>query len=88
MSNNITINGYTLIKTCGACPEQYDVCLGVKQVGYLRLRHGYFRAECPDCGGKTVYESSTNGDGAFDDEERDMELGAAIEAIDKWVKSR
>ena len=32
-----------LIQTCGACPEQYDAFIGEEQVGYLRLRHGYFR---------------------------------------------
>jgi len=30
----------TLNKTCGACPEQYDVFLEGENVGYMRLRHG------------------------------------------------
>ena len=45
MKDEQTINGYRLILTCGACPEQYDVFDGDRQVGYLRLRHGHFRAD-------------------------------------------
>lgn len=79
------INGYDLVETCGACPEQYDVFKGGSQVGYLRLRHGYFRAETPDCGGVTVYSANPEGDGIFEDWERDNHLSLAIEAIDKYV---
>jgi hypothetical protein len=80
---DIVINNYRLICTCGACPEQYDVFEEAtgKQVGYLRLRHGYFRADVPDCGGETVYESFTGGDGIFDEDERITELTAAVAAI-------
>lgn len=79
---DIIIDGCRLICTCSACPEQYDVFdnNGV-QIGYLRLRHGYFRADVPECGDKTVYESHTKGDGIFDDDERDQELANAIAAI-------
>ena len=50
---------YVLKMTCGACPEQYDVFDSEgKQVGYLRLRHGGFRADYPNCGGDTVYRCS------------------------------
>lgn len=82
---DILIDGCRLICTSCACPEQYDVfdeSTG-EQVGYLRLRHGYFRADVPDCGGETVYESETLGDGIFDEEERMPELTAAIAAIKK-----
>ena len=70
-----------LVQTCGACPEQYDVFLNDEQVGYLRLRHGYFRADYPYCGGVTVYEASPDGDGIFADYERDNYINAALEAI-------
>ncbi len=58
---------WALVCTCSACPEQYDVFdkQEQRQVGYLRLRHGYFRADYPDCGGNTVYSADTIGDGAF-----------------------
>lgn len=79
------IDGLKLVCTCGACPEQYDVFDGDKQVGYLRLRHGYFRADCPDCGGETVYESQPQGDGIFDDNERMPELVNAVKAIREWM---
>lgn len=67
--------------TCGACPEQYDAFVGDQQVGYLRLRHGYFRVEFPDVNGETVYETATIGDGIFDPDERDHHLQQAKYAI-------
>ncbi|QRY51708.1 hypothetical protein [Mycolicibacterium septicum] len=71
-----------LERTCFACPEQYDAFVGDTQVGYLRLRHGYFHVEFPDVGGETVYEAYTVGDGIFDDEdERVYHLQRAKAAI-------
>ena len=68
------------------CPEQYDVYDGEKEVGYLRLRHGFFAAYLT-CFGEEwirVYESSNvMGDGCFDDEERDGFLEDGVNAIDK-----
>lgn len=76
------IDGLTLVCTCNACPEQYDVFdADGKQVGYLRLRHGHFRADAPVCGWRTVYEADTKGDGVFDDDERLPELRKAVAAI-------
>lgn len=76
------LDGLKLVCTCGACPEQYDVYdANDKQVGYLRLRHGHFRADYPDCGGETVYESQTKGDGVFAEEERIPEITKAIHAL-------
>ena len=73
---------YDLVRTCYACPEQYDVYdKHNNKVGYLRLRHGVFRAEYPDCGGETVYESLPDGDGIFEEYERMYQLTKAIEAI-------
>lgn len=73
------IGNYKLEKTCGACPEAYDVFLNEEKVGYLRLRNGYFRAEYE---GEIVYEAEPDGDGLFDYEEREGYLNAAIAAID------
>lgn len=89
-----TIGKYTLVLTCGACPEQYDVYDNpfdihgkeeIKSVAYLRLRHGRFRADVPSCGGDTVYEAWPKGDGAFDDDEREQYLNEAITAIDQFI---
>jgi hypothetical protein len=74
-----------LILTCGACPEQYDAVLDGKTVGYLRLRHGSFRVDVPECGGETIYEASPEGDGAFEDHERDYYLRFAVDAIQRWL---
>lgn len=82
--SDLLIGGYRLEMTSMACPEQYDVFDAEgTQVGYLRLRHGYFRADYPDHGGDTVYEADTSGDGMFDDDERMPQLTAAIAALRK-----
>lgn len=84
---DLEISGYKLVLTCGACPEQYDVFdSSGKQVAYFRLRHGVFRAECPDVFGEQVYRSTPKGDGIFISDERLQELTAAIEKVDEWVK--
>lgn len=87
------IGDYTLKCTCPACPEQYDVFTQtepgvIELVGYLRLRHGYFRADVPCCGGETVYTTNTKGDGIFDEDERIPELTNAIKAIDEWRNNK
>lgn len=77
-----------LVKTCDVCPEQYDVLHKGKQVGYIRLRNGVFRVECPDCGGELVYMSKTirSDAGAFDDDsEREMNLRWAKLAVSWWL---
>jgi len=70
--------------TCCACPEQYDAFDGDNQVGYLRLRHGSFKVHCPNYGGDVVYEASPDGDGFFEEYERDYYLRFAVEAIQRW----
>ena len=72
--------------TCGACPEQYDAFLKDEKIGYLRLRHGYFRVEYPYVHGIIVYESHPIGDGIFEDHERKKYLKKAKEAIWKAYK--
>ena len=82
------IRGLKLVCTCGACPEQYDVLnsQGI-EVGYLRLRHGHFRAEYTPSD-EEVYSADTNGDGIFDEDERQFHLEKAVDAIlermNKW----
>lgn len=74
-----------LILTCGGCPEQYDAVLDGKVVGYLRLRHGSFRVDVPECGGETIYEANPEGDGGFEPHERDYYLRFAVDAIQRWL---
>lgn len=70
-----------LVQTCGACPEQYDAFIDGKQVGYLRLRHGYFAVTYPDVSGKLIYSAEPKGDGLFEWDEREGYLAAARLAI-------
>lgn len=79
-------------KTCGFCPEQYDVFLGRKQVGYIRLRHGCLRVDFPKCGGEVIYKKQF-GDpfreekGCFDnDKERQRYLRIIGKKIIKKLK--
>jgi hypothetical protein len=74
-----------LKQTCYACPEQYEAFLNGQQVGYLRLRGGYFKVECPDVGDQLVYEANPSGDGIFDNDERHYYLDAAKKAIYQWL---
>lgn len=80
-----------LVRTCIACPEQYDVHLdhdpvtkltsdgnGNTCIGYMRLRHGRFYAEYR---GEEVYESYPKGDGIFTPDERHLHLSKACKAI-------
>ena len=86
IGDQIGILGYVLVRTCYACPEQYDVYdaddTEFKNIrAYMRLRHGSFRVECPDVNGETVYRSEPHGDGIFMDFERETELTNAISAV-------
>lgn len=82
MENTIKPDEIVLVETCYACPEQYDAVYNGQIIGYLRLRHGYFRVDYPNCGGETVYEVNTVGDGRFHDEdERSLHLTRAKEIL-------
>lgn len=79
--------GILLKMTCQACPEQYDAYDGTgSRIGYLRLRHGYFRVDCPYSGGETVFSGNPKGDGIFQEDEREEWLEKAITAIKEWKK--
>jgi hypothetical protein len=83
---DFTVGGFKFLRTCGACPEQYDVFDDTDtQVAYLRLRHGRFTVKCPDVGGKLVYHDHPNGDGCFDADERYEYLSNASRAIEKFL---
>lgn len=76
-------------KTCSACPEQYEVFKGPKQVGYIRLRHGYLAAYYPDNHGERIYSHSFDDEwkGYFDDEdERTVYLNEIGEILMKKIK--
>lgn len=85
-------------QTCGACPEQYDVFIDVSPeskstdiCGYVRLRWGYLRVDCPDCGGETVYEHEFDDGlmGCFDNNhQRTTYLVSAAKAIVEYAEKR
>lgn len=75
---NISGTDYQLIKISHGCPEQYDVKRDDEVVGYLRLRHGRFTVEYPDCGGKELLSCRPKGDGWFEEDEREAYLMQAV----------
>jgi hypothetical protein len=83
----VSAEAVKLVRTCTACPEQYDAYIGERKVGYLRLRGGAFTVQCPDCDlfGPYVYAAATIGHGEFAESEREHHLTAAKDAIAKWA---
>lgn len=89
-----TAHGLAFVRTCGACPEQYDVYDGRgSQVGYVRLRWGVLEAEFEECGGPTIYTHAFTDDGdmfkgAFDSqEEREYHLNQIALALRQTIDS-
>ncbi len=78
----MTTKDIRLEQTCGACPEQYDAYVGDRQVGYLRLRWGYFCVEVP-YDGKVVldHQFDDHWQGSFEDDQREEWLSKAKQAI-------
>jgi hypothetical protein len=78
-------------RTCDACPEQYDVFLDGKMVGYVRLRWSCLTAESPYVFGDTVYEHEFGEglQGCFDsDEQRNYHLELIAKALyNKYLES-
>jgi len=88
-SFDIMIHGYRLVRTCGACPEQYDVLDSQENVvAYLRLRHGSYTVSVPDVGGKVIYQAFPQGDGIFEDHERVKYLEESIKNIQRYYINR
>ena len=57
------IDDLLFIRTCSACPEQYDVYdPNNRLVGYVRLRWGLLYCSYPDVDGEIIYEAEV-GDG-------------------------
>lgn len=82
----IYLDNVVLKQTGAACPEQYEVYTAdgvvTVQIGYLRLRHGYFKAVYPDHNGEVAYDANPAGEGAFaSEEEREFYLRNAVKAL-------
>lgn len=76
----------SFIRTCHACPEQYDVFYGDIRVGYVRFRHGNFTVDCPDAFDENVLKIKVDsGSGIFSDEERTEYLQKAADSILHWM---
>ena len=75
-------------KTCGACPEQYNVLNDNGDiVAYARLRHGVFTVSCPDWDGECVGIWYPAGDGFFECHEREYFLKKAERKIRKYYRN-
>lgn len=84
-----TIKGLRFICTCEACPEQYEVFDGDKQVGYVKLRWGQLRVDYPDVRMETIYDYDfeTEFKGYFDNQdEREHYLNIIADKINQHHK--
>lgn len=85
----IEIGGLVLEQTSAGCPEQYNVFnYKGEKVAYLRLRHGCFRADCPNESGEmeTIWWTyDCRGDGSFYSDERLYFLKKAVKEIKKHI---
>ena len=72
-TKEINIKKYKIIRSCGACPEQYDIILNNKFIAFIRLRHGILTCENPEQT-KIYYKDNINYDGSFWDNKKDREL--------------
>ncbi len=87
----ITIKGLMFYKVGEACPEQYEVFKGNKQVAYIKLRYGHLRAIYPNINGEVIYEKKYKEiykGWFFDDEEKMVELNNIADCILKKLNER
>jgi hypothetical protein len=76
------ILGINFVESCYACPESYDAYLEDKNIGYAKLRRGFFYVEYPNIGGTVVFEGHPRGDGRFtDDSDREHFMTHAARAL-------
>lgn len=86
VKNNQVIDGLRFVRTCIACPEQYDVFDEMGIICYVRFRHGRLRAEYPWIDGKKIVDEVVGDEyqGIFNDErDRAINIFKVIEAIKK-----
>lgn len=74
-------NGFQIVQTASAFPEQYEVFKDGVQLAYYRLRDGEFTIESPDVGGELIFQSFPDGDGLFDKDERFIYMVNAMRLI-------
>lgn len=95
--SDIIIDDLCFKQTCFSCPEQYNVYQDNKQVGYVRLRHGYLSLSDADIsedwlelevGDKSIPKPyRLIGDDRFDDDnERRFYLALFAKIIHKKLK--
>lgn len=93
MEKNINLKReLNFVKTCDACPEQYDVFdeNGYK-VAYVRLRHGWLSVECPTniiTDDNVIFGMSTEGDGSLTSREKPIVMDMVKSAINHWIDTR
>lgn len=80
------IDGVLAVRTCLACPEQYDLRLGAEMIGYVRLRHGRLSLDCPGVSGteQTVVEFGDDR-GIFGNEEREGWMRRLTAMAKRWA---
>ena len=73
--------GLTMVQTCSAAPEPYDVFKDGKPAGYLRVRWSGFTVDFPTASDECLYDDSVDGFAAFSDAEREPKMLMAVDLI-------
>lgn len=80
------IGNYFLRQECDVCPESYYVySADGDEIGYLRLLDAVFSAYVGD---EFVHVSCPEGDGIFEEDERDYHLENGVIAIAKYYREK
>lgn len=80
---------YRVVLTCSACPEQWEIFIDDRQVGYLRCRHSKWRLDAPECGGETLISEPWHPErGEYESdfgEERPAVFRRVFAALDRYL---
>lgn len=80
---------YRVKLTCECVPEQWDIFIDDRQVGYLRCRFSKWRLEYPDCGGRILIAEPWHPErGRYEsnfDEERPAVFERVFRALDEAI---
>lgn len=82
---------YRVKLTCSACPEQWEIFIEDRQVGYLRCRHSAWQLEAPECGGEALIAEPWHPErGPYETDfgdERPAVFARVFAALDRYLMS-
>lgn len=73
--------GLSLVLTCRAAPEQYEITKDGQPAGYIRVRHCGMQVSYPDADGEDLWDGAVDGFAGFTDHEREAKMLFALGLI-------